>query len=319
VLPALTFLFWTTLRLRKEHLKLRESEEALRRVQSELEERVQERTVELEAKQAQLVQTAKLASLGELASGIAHELNNPLNNIGLFAGNADEYLASGRSDPAQLKDCLIHIQQQVRRAAGIINHIRTFARTAPLSHEEVSINEVLRESVSLMMEELRLHNISVKFDCDEKHPIVHGNKTQLEQIFVNLLTNARDAMQSTANRVVTIATHMVDDKTVRVEIADTGSGIAPSVLPRIFDPFFTTKPVGHGTGLGLSITYGIVKEHRGTIEVRSEQETGTTFVLHFPVAMQINGSELKLRRADRIEPVQAEENDTHVQGLKYLT
>jgi signal transduction histidine kinase len=183
----------------------------------------------------------------------------------------------------------------------------------------VSINEVLRESVSLMMEELRLHNISVKFDCDEKHPVVHGNKTQLEQIFVNLLTNARDAMQSTANRVVTIATHMVDDKTVRVEIGDTGSGIAPSVLPRIFDPFFTTKPVGHGTGLGLSITYGIVKEHRGMIEVRSEQEMGTTFVLHFPVAMQINGSELKLRKADRIEPLQAEENDAHVQGPKYLT
>jgi signal transduction histidine kinase len=319
VLPALTFLFWTTLRLQKEHLKLRESEEALRHVQSELEKRVQERTVELEAKQAQLVQTAKLASLGELASGIAHELNNPLNNIGLFAGNADEYLASGRSDPAQLKDCLIHIQQQVRRAAGIINHIRTFARTAPLSHEEVSINEVLRESVALMMEELRLHNISVKFDCDERHPVVHGNKTQLEQIFVNLLTNARDAMQSTVNRVVTITTHMVDNKTVRVEIGDTGSGIAPSVLPRIFDPFFTTKPVGHGTGLGLSITYGIVKEHRGTIEVRSEQEKGTTFVLHFPVAMHVNGSELKLRKPDRIEPAQVEENVAHVQGPKHLT
>ena len=302
VLPALTFLFWTTLRLQREHLKLRESEEALRHVQADLEKRVRERTEQLEAKQAQLVQSAKLASLGELASGIAHELNNPLNNIGLFAGNAQEHIAGGRSDPASLKDCLIHIQEQVRRAASIINHIRTFARTAPLSHEDVSINEVLHESISLMMEELRLHNISVVCHFDERQPVVQGNKIQLEQVFVNLLTNARDAMQSSDNRVVTITTHMAGDKAVRVVIGDTGSGIAPSVLPRIFDPFFTTKPVGHGTGLGLSITYGIVKEHRGTIEVTSAQETGTTFILHFPVAGHVKGMELA--EASRTEPAQ---------------
>lgn len=305
VLPALTVLFWTTLRLQKEHVKLRQSEEALRHVQSELEKRVQERTEELEAKQAQLVQSAKLASLGELASGIAHELNNPLNNIGLFAGNAEEYLTSGRSDPEPLKECFTHIQGQVRRAASIINHIRAFARTAPLTHEDVSINEVLRESVALMTEELRLHNISVALHFDEKQPVVEGNRIQLEQVFVNLLTNARDAMQSSDTKTITITTYMVDDRTVRVEISDTGSGIAPSVLPRIFDPFFTTKPVGRGTGLGLSITYGIVKEHRGTIEVTSSEETGTTFVLHFPVAIHVNGMELAMRNANKKEPAQA--------------
>jgi C4-dicarboxylate-specific signal transduction histidine kinase len=305
VLPALTFLFWTTLRLQREHVKLRESDEALRRAQSELEQRVQERTVELEAKQAQLVQSAKLASLGELASGIAHELNNPLNNIGLFAGNAEESLTSGQFTPARLRDSLVHIQDQVRRAAGIINHIRTFARTAPLSHEDLSINDVLHQSVSLMMEQLRLHNVSVVFHFDERQPLVQGNKIQLEQIFVNLLANARDAMQSRDKRVVTIATRMVDGPAVRVEISDTGSGIAPSVLPRIFDPFFTTKPVGYGTGLGLSITYGIVKEHRGTIDVRSSEDAGTTFILHFPVSTYVNERELALRNASKREPAQA--------------
>lgn len=292
VLPALTLLFWTTLRLQKEHRKLRESEEALRRAQLELEKRIRERTEELEAKQAQLVQSAKLASLGELASGIAHELNNPLNNIGLFAGNAEQYVVSGQGDPGPLRECLRHIQEQVRRAASIIRHIRTFARTAPLSHEEVSINEVLCQSVSLMVEEFRLHHISVVFQLDETQPLVFGNTIQLEQIFVNLLTNARDAMQAVDNRVVTIRTHMVNAETVRVEIADTGSGIPASVLPRIFDPFFTTKPVGQGTGLGLSITYGIVKEHRGTIEVRSDEGTGAIFILQFPVSTP----------AKRIEP-----------------
>ncbi|HKN85674.1 MAG TPA: ATP-binding protein [Nitrospiraceae bacterium] len=284
VLPALALLFWTTLRLQKEHRKLRESEEALRRAQLELEKRVQERTEELEAKQAQLVQSAKLASLGELASGIAHELNNPLNNIGLFAGNAEQYVASGQGDTGPLRECLHHIQEQVRRAASIIRHIRTFARTAPLTHEEVSINEVLRQSVSLMVEELRLHNITVVFHLDETQPLVLGNTIQLEQIFVNLLTNARDAMQGLVNRVITITTYMVNDKTVGVEIADTGSGIPASVMPRIFDPFFTTKAVGQGTGLGLSITYGIVKEHRGTIEARSDEGTGTIFILQFPIS-----------------------------------
>ena len=305
VLPALTFLFWTTLRLQKEHVKLRESEEALRHVQLELEKRVQERTEQLEAKQAQLVQSAKLASLGELASGIAHELNNPLNNIGLFAGNAEEYVTSGQADPAPLKSCLSHIQEQVRRAAGIINHIRTFARTAPLSHEDLSINDVIRESASFMLQQLRMHDINVVFDLDKSQPVVQGNKIQLEQIFVNLLANARDAMQLSDKRIVTITTRLVDYRTVRIEIGDTGSGIAPSVLPRIFDPFFTTKPVGQGTGLGLSITYGIVKEHRGTIEVKSAQETGTTFVLHLPAATHVNGRELALREATKKTPARA--------------
>jgi signal transduction histidine kinase len=282
VLPALALLFWTTLRLEKQHRKLRESEEALRNAQLELEKRVQERTEELVAKQAQLVQSAKLASLGELATGIAHELNNPLNNIGLFAGNAEQYIASGHGDPGLLKECLRHIQEQVRRAASIIRHIRTFARTAQLDQDEVSINEVLRQSVSLMGEELRAQNISVVFHLDETQPLVLGNTIQLEQVFVNLLANARDAMQAADNRVVTISTHMVDDTAVSVEIADTGSGIPASVVSRIFDPFFTTKAVGQGTGLGLSITYGIVKEHRGTVEVRTEEGAGTVFLLQFP-------------------------------------
>jgi signal transduction histidine kinase len=284
VLPALTLLFWTTLRLQKQHRKLRESEEALRKAQLELEKRVQERTEELVAKQAQLVQSAKLASLGELATGIAHELNNPLNNIGLFAGNAEQYVAGGHGDPGLLKECLRHIQEQVRRAASIIRHIRTFARTASLSQDEVSLNEVLRQSVSLMGEELRAQNISVMFHLDETQPLVLGNTIQLEQVFVNLLANARDAMQAADNRVVTISTHVVDDTAVSVEIADTGSGIPAAVVPRIFDPFFTTKAVGEGTGLGLSITYGIVREHRGTVEVRTEEGAGTVFILQFPSA-----------------------------------
>jgi signal transduction histidine kinase len=135
-----------------------------------------------------------------------------------------------------------------------------------------------------MGEELRAQNISVMFHLDETQPLVLGNTIQLEQVFVNLLANARDAMQAADNRVVTISTHVVDDTAVSVEIADTGSGIPAAVVPRIFDPFFTTKAVGEGTGLGLSITYGIVREHRGTVEVRTEEGAGTVFILQFPSA-----------------------------------
>jgi signal transduction histidine kinase len=138
--------------------------------------------------------------------------------------------------------------------------------------------------VSLMGEELQAQNITIMFHLDETQPLVLGNTIQLEQVFVNLLTNARDAMQTADNRVVTIRSHMVDDTAVSVEIADTGTGIPASVVPRIFDPFFTTKAVGQGTGLGLSITYGIVKEHRGTVEVRTEEGAGTIFILQFPSA-----------------------------------
>jgi C4-dicarboxylate-specific signal transduction histidine kinase len=232
-------------------------------------------------KQAQLVQAAKLASIGELTTGIAHELNNPLNNISLLASNVIELLRPVTNQPSLIGNLEL-IQIQVNRAATIINHLRTFGRASSESREPVCLNEAIRSSLSFVHDALRIGNISVQANLSLHDVLVWGNRIRLEQVFVNLLTNARDALEQADTKHILIASR-VHEATAEVVIRDTGCGIAPDVLPRIFDPFFTTKPRGQGTGLGLSINYGIIKEHHGNIEVESSPGKGTTFVLRFPV------------------------------------
>lgn len=248
-----------------------------------LREEVEKREQELRAMHAQLLQAAKLASLGQLASGIAHELNNPLNNIALFVGNALDGLEKRALDLERITGNLIAATEQVRRAAKIITHLRSFARsTSPSERQRLSLNEVITSAVSLMKEPLRLQDVRVELVLHEPSPMIEGNGLQLEQVFVNLLTNAADAMEGVPEKILTI-TSTVTAELVEVQVKDTGRGILPELLPSIFDPFFTTKPVGRGTGLGLSISYGIVKAHQGRITVESLVGKGTTFLIQLPL------------------------------------
>jgi C4-dicarboxylate-specific signal transduction histidine kinase len=243
---------------------------------------MQRREQELREKQEQLVQAAKLATLGELTTGVAHELNNPLNNIGLFIGNVIDMVTFGRDDRDAILRHLGNAIQQVHKATEIIKHLRTFGRAAPVSREPTHVNQVIEQSLSLMSEQLRLRSIDVALNLSDDDPLVMGNPIQLEQVFMNILTNARDAMADAANKALTIASETGAD-VVRISFRDTGPGIPPDVEPRIFDPFFTTKEVGAGTGLGLSITYGIVKDHEGTITVDNRPGEGATFVIELPL------------------------------------
>jgi PAS domain S-box-containing protein len=236
---------------------------------------------ELVEKQAQLVHAAKLASIGELTTGIAHELNNPLNNISLLAGNVMEELHPSAPHETVVTN-LNMIKAQVDRAATIINHLRTFGRASSESMEPISLNDVIRSPVSFVSDAMRLANITVKLDLSPHEPSILGNRIRLEQVFVNLLTNARDALKHADTKEIWINSR-VRHGAIEVVFRDTGPGIPPDVLPRIFDPFFTTKPSGEGTGLGLSISYGIVKEHHGDIEVESSPEKGTRFVIQLPI------------------------------------
>ena len=246
-------------------------------------EEVRHREQELRDKQEQLVQAGKLATVGELTTGIAHELNNPLNNIGLFIGNAIDHVELGSADREAVLEELRHALQEVRRATAIITHLRTFGRAAPVSREPVRINGVVRRSFSLLYEQLRLRQIEVGLDLCPEDPVVVGNAIQLEQVIINLLTNARDALAEAPQRLIHVES-AVRDGTVEVLVRDTGPGIAEGLEQRIFDPFFTTKEVGAGTGLGLSIAYGILKDHGGTISVVKGSGQGATFLLRLPLA-----------------------------------
>jgi C4-dicarboxylate-specific signal transduction histidine kinase len=269
------------------NLRLENSRKAMIHIMSDLKEtteEVQRREQELREKQEQLVQAGKLATLGELTTGVAHELNNPLNNIGLFIGNAIDLIELGMADTdsARILQELHSAMQQVWKATEIISHLRTFGRAAPVSHEPVEITQVIRRAISLMQEQLRLRQIEVKLDFPENGITVIGNAIQLEQVFINLLTNARDAMIDVPHKVITIVCATEADS-ANIRFCDTGPGIPAGLEQRIFDPFFTTKEVGTGTGLGLSITYGIIKEHQGTIMVQNHEDGGALFLIQLPL------------------------------------
>lgn len=272
----------------QDKLRLEASRKAMIHIMGDLREttaEVERRERELRDKQEQLVQAGKLATLGELTTGVAHELNNPLNNIGLFVGNAVDLIELAVTEKEQIVRELRHAKQQVGKATEIISHLRTFGRAAPASREPISLKQVIERALSLMREQLRLREIEVTVDLGLplEEPVVVGNPIQLEQVFINLLTNARDAVAESSRKAIRISAS-VGAATVEIAFADTGTGIPPGLERRIFDPFFTTKEVGQGTGLGLSITYGIIKEHGGTISVMSPPGEGATFLIHLPRA-----------------------------------
>jgi C4-dicarboxylate-specific signal transduction histidine kinase len=175
--------------------------------------------------------------------------------------------------------------EQVRKATSIISHLRTFGRAAPVSVELVDMDEVIERSLSLMQEQLRLRGIEVELDLCAEELLVLGNSIQLEQVFINLLTNARDALEGSPQKTVRIGSSF-DGEWIRIVFSDTGTGIPPELEQRIFDPFFTTKEVGTGTGLGLSITYSIVKEHGGEITVGRGPGSGASFLIELPFAQE---------------------------------
>jgi C4-dicarboxylate-specific signal transduction histidine kinase len=244
---------------------------------------MEQRERDLREKQEQLVQAGKLATLGELTTGVAHELNNPLNNIGLLIGNVIDLIEYDQVDHERMLRDLRMATQQVRKATEIISHLRTFGRAAPVSREPVSLNETVQSALSLLHEQLRLREIELELDLSPDEPVVIANPIQLEQVFLNLVTNARDALADAPRKLIGVSTR-VERSMGRTIVRDSGKGIPPGMERRIFDPFFTTKEVGKGTGLGLSITYGIIRDHDGTISVENYPGEGACFTVDVPLA-----------------------------------
>jgi C4-dicarboxylate-specific signal transduction histidine kinase len=270
----------------KSNLRLEDGRKAMIHIMGDLRqttEEMQHREEELRDKQEQLVQAAKLATLGELTTGVAHELNNPLNNIGLFIGNAADLIEAGSDDKDRILLALNKAMSQVRKASEIISHLRTFGRLAPSSRELVPLQDVIERALSLLREQLRLRNVAVDVTHCPDDAMVHGNAIQLEQVVLNLLTNARDAVSHAPRRVISVTCEVANDR-VRLVVDDSGPGVEPGMEQRVFDPFFTTKDVGAGTGLGLSITYGIIRDHNGTITLHNRPGEGAAFIVELPRA-----------------------------------
>lgn len=224
----------------------------------------------------QLLQAEKLSSVGLLAAGVAHEVNTPLAVISTYA----QMLAKQVNGDQQKAAILEKIAKQTFRASEIVNSLLNFSRTAPREHIQVDLNRIAQETVTLVEPQLTKANVALELDLEAGLGDVKGNPGQLQQVLLNLILNARDAMKD--GGMVRLRSYADGDFAVLC-LSDTGEGIPPENLKRIFDPFFTTKGFGKGTGLGLSVTYGIVQEHAGTIEVDSQPGRGTEFTLRFPL------------------------------------
>jgi len=236
---------------------------------------------ESRAKEAQLIQASKMSTLGEMATGVAHELNQPLSSIQLGADFFGNMAKQGRQiPPEELAYVSEQMTQQVARAVKIINHMRQFGRKAEIQREKVD---------ALLGEQLRVRGIKVKLNLEDDLPPVLADSNRLEQVFIDLVVNARDAMGDerarsdgeTTENTLTVTTFQEHGK-VAVTIADTGPGVPDGLKEKIFEPFFTSKEVGKGTGLGLSISYGIINDYDGTIELASDVEKGAAFKITFP-------------------------------------
>jgi two-component system NtrC family sensor kinase len=225
----------------------------------------------------QLQQREKLSSIGLLAAGVAHEINTPLTGVSSYTQMLLGMLAT--SDPKH--KLLEKIHRQTERATGIVNNLLNFSRTGSVTEfDEVDLNRVLDDTLQLLEPQLRQSRIEIVRDYDAQLPTAYGNGGKLQQVFTNLILNARDAIPD--GGCITLSTMTEDSDSVSVLVADTGIGIAPENVARIYDPFFTTKGIGRGTGLGLAVSYGIVQEHSGHINVQSAPGRGTTFRITLP-------------------------------------
>ena len=239
----------------------------------------------------QLIQASKMATLGEMATGVAHELNQPLSVI----KTASSFLMKKVKKKEAIKDEILEelaeeIDSHVDRASKTINHMREFGRKSVGHKETVRVNETLNKSLQIFSQQLKLRQIEVIKELEKDLPLILADANRLEQVFINLLINARDAIedrleqsdQKDIEKKIFLKTKSTEAM-VTIEITDTGSGIPKAILDKIFEPFFTTKKVGKGTGLGLSISYGIVKDYDGNIKVETQEGAGSIFIVQFPI------------------------------------
>jgi two-component system NtrC family sensor kinase len=272
-------------------VRVKRSVAELNEMAQTLETKVAQRTDELNAAHRKLLQADRLASLGELAASVAHEINNPISGVLNLSMLLERILSSGKlpaGREAEVQKYLAQISSETARAGRIVSDLLAFSRRSKPQRAPADLNGLLRSTVGLVQHKLKLVEAEAVFDLAENLPALRCDASQIQQVILNLVLNAAEAMQSRPGGRLTVSTRLVSESAgngprVELRVADTGEGIAPENLPKIFDPFFTTKPEGKGVGLGLAVLYGIIKAHDGEVEVTSRRDCGTTFTVSLPL------------------------------------
>jgi len=278
-------------RLMLENQKLIESlQQSNKRLADEINERRSAEQAQ-RALEVKALAQSKLATLGQVAAGLAHEINQPLTYISTMNQVILESINLNDLDVERATERLAESHKQIGRITKIVQHLRTFGRADETEMTPVDLQTILDDTLLLLGERLRLNNILLEQDTEEGLSRVIGSSSQLEQVFINFFQNSIDALNGdTAEKKITVRIRdSLGDSSVQIEFSDNGPGIPPEHLDKVFEPFFTTKLVGQGTGLGLSIVYGIIQDHGGTITCRSEQGVATTFVVTLPAEINDNG------------------------------
>jgi two-component system NtrC family sensor kinase len=288
---------------KKLEMQVKEHTENLEKTNAELENALKN----LKETQAQLIQAGKMAAIGELAAGVAHELNNPLSGILGYCQFALEKISQKplkeltAVDLSTYSQYLKDMEQQSKRCKAIIQSLLKFSRASVKGDFQLLyVNSVLKETFAFVKHQLEKHKVKLEEELSPSSPLITGHASQLQQVFTNLILNAIQSMPDGGK--LTVLTKVSEDKrSLAISFTDTGEGISKENLGKIFEPFFTTKKVGQGTGLGLSVSYGIIKDHKGEIIAESEVGKGTTFIITIPVAQLAMDSQSSPKKDEYVE------------------
>lgn len=266
-------------------LQLRSANEEIVAWAKTLEDRVEQKTRELNRAHEHVLHVEKMATIGKMAAVVAHEINNPLSGILTYARLLKKWIQRGEAESSKKQDaeqCLDLIADESRRCGDLVKNLLTFSRTSPMNVQTTNLNSVVDRSVRLVAHQLELNGVELHLDLPSNLPPIQCDPGQIEQVLLALIMNAIDAMPRGGNLWVRTRVDEEADE-LTIEVRDDGSGIAPEILPRIFEPFLTTKESGKSVGLGLAVSRNIIEGHRGRVEVQSEVGKGTTFTVKLPM------------------------------------
>jgi two-component system NtrC family sensor kinase len=283
--------------------RLREAVDEINDAAHELEAKVAERTGQLQQAQRHLLKADRLASLGQLAASVAHEINNPLSGVLNYAALMGRILKVDgvpRDRVAEFRGHLDRVSEQTARAGRIVSDLLAFSRRAKPQRAPSDLNAIVRATVGLVSHKLKLLNVEASLQLDQALPHLSCDASQMQQVVLNLVMNAAEATRGRGSgRVAVLTLPSEDGESAVLEVTDDGEGIPKETLDRIFDPFFTTKDDGKGVGLGLAVVYGIVESHGGHIEVQTAPGRGTTFQVTLPLVPDANNHRETLAHAGR--------------------